>query len=200
MDERTITINLTGRGLRWLAVSAAVLALTVPAVAWASHQFTDVPDSNIFHDDIDWMADNGVTKGCNPPENTRYCPDDNVTREQMAAFMHRLETEGVFLTPEAAGAVSHYAVVDSDGTVLFESGLDSVTHTDVGDFVLTWDTDVSECGWTGTIGARNGGVISQARTITLNGGGSTEVTDIDVKIMTGADVDVDNTFNVAVHC
>lgn len=43
----------------------------------------------MFHDDIDAIADAGVTLGCNPPDNTEYCPDDFVTREQMAAFMNR---------------------------------------------------------------------------------------------------------------
>ena len=49
-----------------------------------------MPDSNTFHNDIAWLADAGVTKGCNPPyTNTQYCPDDEVTRGQMAAFMKR---------------------------------------------------------------------------------------------------------------
>lgn len=30
------------------------------------------------------------TRGCNPPVNDQFCPEDAVTREQMAAFMHRL--------------------------------------------------------------------------------------------------------------
>lgn len=42
------------------------------------------------------MAENRVTIGCNPPENTEYCPEENVTREQMAAFMRRLA--GTFAT------------------------------------------------------------------------------------------------------
>jgi hypothetical protein len=50
---------------------------------------TDVPDTNIFHGDITWLADNDITRGCNPPTNTLFCPKDNVTREQMAAFMRR---------------------------------------------------------------------------------------------------------------
>ena len=33
--------------------------------------------------------------GCNPPANTRYCPGDNVTRGQMAAFMKRLAENNV---------------------------------------------------------------------------------------------------------
>ena len=35
------------------------------------------------------MAAAGVTKGCNPPANSRYCPDRVVTRGQMAAFLAR---------------------------------------------------------------------------------------------------------------
>lgn len=78
---------------RWVTIALAVAitaTVVAPAAVWASDRFTDVPDSNIFHDDITWLADAGVTLGCNPPSNDRYCPSDNVTREQMAAFMRRL--------------------------------------------------------------------------------------------------------------
>src|SRR5690606_1831895 len=30
-----------------------------------------------------------ISRGCNPPRNDRFCPDDYVTRRQMAAFLHR---------------------------------------------------------------------------------------------------------------
>ena len=72
-----------------VAVLAALVTtiVAVPIVVYASHQFTDVPNTNPFHADIDWLADAGVTKGCST---TQYCPKDNVTREQMAAFMRRL--------------------------------------------------------------------------------------------------------------
>jgi hypothetical protein len=46
-------------------------------------------DSSIFQEDIDRLGTAAVTKGCNPPINDRFCPDDNVTRGQMAAFLHR---------------------------------------------------------------------------------------------------------------
>jgi hypothetical protein len=48
-----------------------------------------VDDTNTFHDDISWLADAGVTLGCNPPANANFCPEDNVTRGQMSAFMRR---------------------------------------------------------------------------------------------------------------
>lgn len=50
--------------------------------------FTD-DDGSIFESDIDRLGTAGVTRGCNPPTNTRYCPDTTVSRGQMAAFLHR---------------------------------------------------------------------------------------------------------------
>lgn len=46
-------------------------------------------DYSVFADQIDAFATAGITRGCNPPDNDRFCPDDEVTREQMAAFLHR---------------------------------------------------------------------------------------------------------------
>ena len=53
-----------------------------------SVDFTD-DDGSPFENAIEWLATSGVTKGCNPPTNTRYCPDDPVTRAQMATFLTR---------------------------------------------------------------------------------------------------------------
>ncbi len=50
--------------------------------------FSDDDDS-VFQDDIEWLAATGITRGCNPPANTRFCPDEEVTRGQMAAFLRR---------------------------------------------------------------------------------------------------------------
>ncbi len=50
--------------------------------------FTDVGGSE-FAQDIAAIAAAGFTKGCNPPDNTGFCPDDLVTRGQMAAFLRR---------------------------------------------------------------------------------------------------------------
>lgn len=51
--------------------------------------FDDVLSSNTFHGDIGRLATVGITRGCNPPSNTNYCPKSLVTRGQMAAFLHR---------------------------------------------------------------------------------------------------------------
>lgn len=104
MPRELIDRLRTDRLPRRVAVVVLVAAMLVPTAAWARNTFTDVPFSSSFHGDIDWMAETGVTRGCNPPANDRYCPDQFVTRAQMAAFMHRLETRNVFVTPEELSA------------------------------------------------------------------------------------------------
>jgi hypothetical protein len=87
----------SGRARRRVTTVAATLALiiAVPIAVIAAHSFDDVPDSTQFHESIAWMQENGITIGCNPPANTQYCPEDNVSRQQMAAFMRRLaQTDG----------------------------------------------------------------------------------------------------------
>jgi hypothetical protein len=51
--------------------------------------FRDVPPGHLFEGDITWLASTGTTKGCNPPANDLFCPDDPVTRGQMATFLVR---------------------------------------------------------------------------------------------------------------
>jgi len=62
------------------------IALAVPTIAYASHQFSDVPTSNPFHANIGNLVNSGITAGCG---SGRYCPRSAVTREQMAAFLNR---------------------------------------------------------------------------------------------------------------
>ena len=50
--------------------------------------FVDIAGSS-FIDDIVWLADQSITKGCNPPANSRYCPTASVTRGEMAALLVR---------------------------------------------------------------------------------------------------------------
>jgi hypothetical protein len=78
-----------------LFITVLALVVTAPLAAYASHRFVDVPTSHTFHNDITWLADNGITLGCNPPANTMYCPSDPVNRGQMAAFLHRFNDQVV---------------------------------------------------------------------------------------------------------
>lgn len=50
--------------------------------------FADIP-GHLFESDAEWLAEQGITRGCNPPANTLFCPDLLVTRGQMAAFLVR---------------------------------------------------------------------------------------------------------------
>ena len=59
-----------------------------------------VDDNNsIFEPGINKVADARITLGCNPPANTEFCPNDNVTRGQMAAFLIRALGGGVTPPP-----------------------------------------------------------------------------------------------------
>jgi Tol biopolymer transport system component len=67
----------------------ATVTVNVGEVAGSGYDpFTD-DNGSVFENDIEWLALHGVTKGCNPPANTRFCPNDYVTRGQMAAFLVR---------------------------------------------------------------------------------------------------------------
>jgi hypothetical protein len=71
------------------------LDLTEPGTV----DFTD-DNGSVFGADIKRLAAAGITKGCNPPVNDRYCPSRDVTRDQMAAFLHRALDGTVATGPE----------------------------------------------------------------------------------------------------
>jgi hypothetical protein len=72
-----------------LFAGVALLVGTMSAAASADPQYDDVPADHPFASDIAWLAGEGVTRGCNPPTNSQFCPSKPVTRGQMAAFMVR---------------------------------------------------------------------------------------------------------------
>jgi len=81
-------------------VLALLLAGIVPASASTlapGGTFRD-DDGNIHEGAIEAIAAAGITRGCNPPANDRYCPDDSVTRGQMAAFLARALSLGITTT------------------------------------------------------------------------------------------------------
>ena len=56
-------------------------------VVFASHQFSDVPDSNKFHDDIAWLVDNEIVSG-----GGTFAPKDALTRQAAARWLHNYDT------------------------------------------------------------------------------------------------------------
>ncbi len=86
-----------------------VRALNLPAAS--QDYFTD-DETSIFEDDINRLAEAGITRGCNPPTNDLYCPDTKVSREQMAAFLVR----ALGLTDDGGGNT----FIDDDGSIFEE--------------------------------------------------------------------------------
>jgi hypothetical protein len=73
---------------RLVVAIATVMVLAMPMMTVASDRFGDVDDANPFHDAINELYAARITRGCatNP---RRFCPDDAVTRSQMAGFLTR---------------------------------------------------------------------------------------------------------------
>jgi hypothetical protein len=86
----------------------------------ATSPFSD-DDVSTFESDIAAIAAAGITAGCNPPANTRYCPDRAVTRAQMAAFLVR----ALSLSPGSAGVF-----IDDDGSV-FELDIEALAESGI---------------------------------------------------------------------
>jgi hypothetical protein len=74
-------------------------------------------DDSVFESAIDKLGAAGVTQGCNPPLNDRFCPERVVTREEMAAFLVR----AFGYTDDGGG--DHF--VDDDDSA-FESAIDKL--------------------------------------------------------------------------
>jgi len=68
-------------------------------------------ETSVHQLDIDKIFEAGITKGCNPPLNDHYCPGEEITRGQMAAFLRR---------NLALPAVEQDLFGDDDGTVFEE--------------------------------------------------------------------------------
>lgn len=115
--EMSKTFRMPHRLTTMAFVVAIVIAVLAPVAATAAGgTFTD-DDNSIFEQDIEWMAANGYTSGCNPPTNDQYCPDDPVTRGQMAAFLSR-----AFGLTDGVGA----DLFTDDDNSIFEEDIDKI--------------------------------------------------------------------------
>ena len=82
--------------------------------------FTD-DDGTMFEDSINALAAAGISRGCNPPDNTRYGPERSITRGEMATMLHR-----AFGYPDAIGN----RFTDDDGSV-HEAAINSIADAGV---------------------------------------------------------------------
>jgi hypothetical protein len=75
-----------GRSLFAVLILVASASLAVGPTKVAASSFSDIADSGL-RSHIEWAYANGIVAGCTA---TRFCPDNPVTRAQMAAFLDRL--------------------------------------------------------------------------------------------------------------
>jgi hypothetical protein len=99
----------------------AALPGGVPGEQSPANTFID-DDGNVHEANIEIAAELGITKGCNPPANDRYCPDRSITRGQMAAFLRRLL--------ELPDATSDY--FEDDAGNIFEADINALTEAGIG--------------------------------------------------------------------
>lgn len=103
--ERGLRRRVHPRRVRRAAALLLTMALAlIPALALADFAFLDLNPSSPHNDNIAAIKAAGITKGCNPPDYTNYCPNAGVTREEMASFLAR--TAGLGGNPPVANALT----------------------------------------------------------------------------------------------
>lgn len=106
-----VTIWLRRAARRSLGVLLMTVLLTAPAAVLASHQFSDVPTSHPFHNDISAIAGAGITTGFS---DGTYRPSEPVTRQAMAAFLRRSGGRAALaiatppMSPNVSVSAGHY--------------------------------------------------------------------------------------------
>jgi hypothetical protein len=132
---------MTSRRLKRARPLVLLLALALASPVLASDTFTDVPTDSVHHNDINTIKVAGITRGCNPPDNTLYCPADPVRRDQMASFLQRGLGRGArstvanaehdfHVSPAALGTVS--LAVPGSGFVLVTASVNASQFVDTG--------------------------------------------------------------------
>src|SRR6266542_1384408 len=118
-----------------LSVALSLLLFSLGAVAF--HDFSDVDTAAFYHDDVHWLKEMGITLGCG---GTLFCPNDPVTRGQMAAFLHRAsrvhETPGFSLSIVDTGFLGQYTA-----TTIGVDGRPLISYYDV----TNGDLKVAHC-------------------------------------------------------
>lgn len=117
-----------GEELRVQGAKLEVLEETANGLVIKLIGFDDVADS-IFLDDILWLAESGITRGCS---DTSYCPKNTVTRGQMAAFLVR----ALELTADGGGNTfvdDDFSVFQDDIAKLAAAGITTGCNPPVND-------------------------------------------------------------------
>ena len=97
-----------------VAVAASGSAAAQPCVG-----FSDVLSTSPFCPNVEWLKNRAVTAGCGA--GTTYCPNDSVTRLQMAIFMNRLGTALTPIVLTGAVAAAPVGLAASPATVVCQT-------------------------------------------------------------------------------
>jgi hypothetical protein len=124
-----------------LAVVVFALAAIPARAAVCNSSFTDVSDTASYCLAAQWLKARSITLGCT--DTAHFCPDDAVTRAQMALFLNRM---GGALAPVFESVVQTFAVSANAISVVCQTSL-----VDMGGFnhVATGDASAYVSG-TGT--------------------------------------------------
>ncbi len=153
---------------RFLPLALVALLVVLTPLATFAAGFTDLNTGSPHNDNIAAIAAVGITKGCNPPDYTQYCPNGLVTREEMASFLAR--TAGLGSNPPVVNAKTAQTVPDGTVTAakLSNSGATPgqvLTATNAG---VAWQTAPSSAATAATLGVHVGAVNPDG---TSQGGG-----------------------------
>jgi uncharacterized delta-60 repeat protein len=102
IDDEAHAVTLSADG-RITAGGFAIGSTTGPDFAIVRYfvcGFLDVPQDYLFHEQVCSLAQAGITGGCG---NGNYCPDDSVTRAQMAVFLLKSKHGVDFIPPACHG-------------------------------------------------------------------------------------------------
>jgi len=105
----------------FLEKAARGAAFTPPA---ATGVFNDVPVSNPFAPWIEQLATDGITGGCGT---NLYCPNDTVTRAQMAVFIEKALRGSNFTPPPATGNFNDVPLSDPFAPWIEQLANDNIT-------------------------------------------------------------------------
>jgi hypothetical protein len=83
-------------------IRTLVLLIAIWTGTANAQTFADVPSDYWAHPSIETLAVHGITAGCG---NENYCPEESVTRAQMAVFLERGMNGSSFTPPPASGNV-----------------------------------------------------------------------------------------------
>ncbi|WP_052665377.1 S-layer homology domain-containing protein [Nitriliruptor alkaliphilus] len=166
------------RPRRLVTILAAVAVLSVPIAAFATHVFDDVDDGSVHAPGIHYVADTGITLGCDA---NNYCPGDTLTRAQMGTFLYRSSGNDPATPPSVnAASIASIAQVSDSNTIAGSAVNTASVSCPEGTVVTgggastnnqgTWRMAVSRplangAGWTATYVEREGNLANGTVTV-----------------------------------